>query len=361
MPLRTMSLATIEALIAVRVTAALAGCESLRQQSQEQGENSRGNGENPRPCNYKDFLSCKPNSFFGTGGVIELTCWFEKTESVFATSSCTEECKVKFAACTFMDSALAWWNGHVQAMGLPAANTLTWEELKVMLLKEYCPRGEIQKLVQEFLNLTMKDSEIQAYTTRFTELAGLCPGMVNPEYKKVERYIWGLAPHIQSWVTAANPTTFESAKALAIRHTDESIRQRAMVQMAESPREENNKRKSWTPTTSHKKQKVITAFAAMTTTNTVPSRPYKGTLPKCNRCSFHHIGKCGKLFCTKCNKEGHKVRVCRGPASGPARGNNAGAGKACYGCGDIGHFKRDCPKAAGMTNGPVFAMGTEED
>ena len=138
-----------------------------------------------------------------------------------------------------MDSALTWWNGHVQAMGLPAANALTWEELKVMLLEEYCPRSEVQKLEQEFWNLTMKGSDIQAYTTRFTELAVLCPGMVSPEYKKVERYIWGLAPHIQSWVTSASPATFESAKALAVRLTDEGIRQGAMVQRAATPQSEN--------------------------------------------------------------------------------------------------------------------------
>ena len=106
MPPRTMSPADIEAMIAARVAAALASYESQRQQSQDQGGRNGGNGGNPRPCNYKDFLSCKPNSFFGTGDVIELTRWFEKTESVFAISSCAEECKVKFAACTFVDSAL---------------------------------------------------------------------------------------------------------------------------------------------------------------------------------------------------------------------------------------------------------------
>ena len=190
MPPKGMSPAAVEVLVAARVAEALAAYEAARLQNQDQSGGSGGsggNGGNPRPCKYDDFLSCKPISFYGIGGVVKLTRWFEKTESVFTISSCAAEYKVKFAACTFMDSALTWWNGHVQAMGLPAANALTWEELKVMLLEEYCPRSEVQKLEQEFWNLTMKGSDIQAYTTRFTELAVLCPGMVSPKYKKVER------------------------------------------------------------------------------------------------------------------------------------------------------------------------------
>ena len=213
---RTMSPVAIEAMISVCIAAALASYEAIRQQSQEQGGSSGGNGVNPRPYNYQDFLSCKPNSFFWIGGVIELTHWVEETESVFAISSCTAECKVKFAACTFMGSALTWWNRHVQVMGLPAINALTWEELKMMLLAEYYPRSEVRKLEQEFWNLSMKGFDIQAYNTRFTELAVLCPGMVNPEYKKVERYIWGLAPHIESIEISAKPATFESAKAFSV-------------------------------------------------------------------------------------------------------------------------------------------------
>ncbi|KAL4590370.1 hypothetical protein LXL04_003299 [Taraxacum kok-saghyz] len=112
-----------------------------------------------------------------------------------------------------------------------------------MLLREYCPRSEVQKLEQEFWNLTMKGSDIQTYTTRFSELAVLCPGMVTPEFKKVERFIWGLASHIQTHVTTASPATFESAKALAVRLTDEGLRQGAMVPRAEAPKKENNKRK----------------------------------------------------------------------------------------------------------------------
>ncbi|KAL4562021.1 hypothetical protein LXL04_034209 [Taraxacum kok-saghyz] len=100
----------------------------------------------------------------------------------------------------------------------------------------------------------MKDSEVQAYTTRFTELAVLCPGMVTPVDKKIERYIWGLAPQIQSLVTAARPVTFESAKSIAVRLTDQYIRHGTMVQRADPPLGESNKRKPWE--SSHNKDEV---------------------------------------------------------------------------------------------------------
>ena len=87
---------------------------------------------------------------------------------------------------------------------------MSWDELKTMKLEEYYPRSEVQNLEQEFWNLAMEGSEVQAYTTWFTELAVLCPGMVTPVDKKIERYIWGLAPQIQSLVTASRPVTFES-------------------------------------------------------------------------------------------------------------------------------------------------------
>ena len=234
----------IEALIAERVAAALAQYDSQRSEGSDPRDSIGGNRGNPRPCSYKNFMSCKPKFFFGDGGVIELTRWFEKTESVFQISSCTYSDQVKFTACIFMDATLSWWNGHVQAIGIDAANSLSWDDLKVMMLKDYCPRNEVQNLEQEFWNLTMEGSEVNAYTTRFTELAVLCPGMVTPEYKKIERYIWGLAPQIRGMVIASQLTTFASVKNLVVRLTDEGVRQGTMVQKAEPPQKENNKRKS---------------------------------------------------------------------------------------------------------------------
>nr|GEY92941.1 hypothetical protein [Tanacetum cinerariifolium] len=53
----------------------------------------------------------------GTEGVVGLSCWFEKMESVFHISGCGSENQVKFATCTLLDAALTWWNGHQRTLG----------------------------------------------------------------------------------------------------------------------------------------------------------------------------------------------------------------------------------------------------
>ncbi|GKA20229.1 hypothetical protein Tco_0700218 [Tanacetum coccineum] len=45
----------------------------------------------------------------GTEGVVDLTQWFERMETVFRISNCTMENQVKFATCTLMGMALTWW------------------------------------------------------------------------------------------------------------------------------------------------------------------------------------------------------------------------------------------------------------
>lgn len=171
-------------------------------------------------CTYKDFINYKPEMFNGTGGIMTLSQWFEKTESIFEICSCPKGSKVKFAAYTFSAKALTWWNGHVKSLTLVVANGMGWETLKDLMTKEYCPRDEVQKLEEELWRLKMKVIDIVTYTTRFSELVTLCLNMVPSKIKKIERYIWGLLPPFQGNVLSSNPTTFNSAKDLVQRLID---------------------------------------------------------------------------------------------------------------------------------------------
>ncbi|GJX86873.1 putative reverse transcriptase domain-containing protein [Tanacetum coccineum] len=99
-------------------------------------------------------------------------------------------------------------------------------------------------------------------------------------------------------------------------------------------------------------------------------KPYGGSLPKCNKCHFHHYGPCTHK-CHKCNKVGHFARDCRssGNTNGAntQKGNGANPkGNGCFECGAPRHFKRDYLKLKnkdggnGNAQGWVYAVGNAE-
>nr|GFC76596.1 hypothetical protein [Tanacetum cinerariifolium] len=108
-----MTQKSINSLIAQRVAEAIAEYETQRN-SVVNRDTSNTTGTEPRTvrptreCTYKDYLNCGPLKFNGTKGVIGLTRWFERTESLFSISNCTSETHVKFASCTLIGSALTW-------------------------------------------------------------------------------------------------------------------------------------------------------------------------------------------------------------------------------------------------------------
>ncbi|GKA07947.1 putative reverse transcriptase domain-containing protein [Tanacetum coccineum] len=69
-------------------------------------------------------------------------------------------------------------------------------DFKTLTREEFYPINEMQKLETEFWNHTMVGAGHVAYTDRFHKLARLVPHLVTPENKRIERYIYGLAPQI---------------------------------------------------------------------------------------------------------------------------------------------------------------------
>ncbi|GJS02413.1 hypothetical protein Tco_0318921 [Tanacetum coccineum] len=94
--------AQLQAMINEGVSAALAARDATRNgtDSHSSGTGVRGSERIARECTYQDFMKCKPLYFKGTEGVVELTQWFERMETVFRISNCSVESQIKFATCT---------------------------------------------------------------------------------------------------------------------------------------------------------------------------------------------------------------------------------------------------------------------
>nr|GEY86658.1 putative reverse transcriptase domain-containing protein [Tanacetum cinerariifolium] len=79
-----------------------------------------------RECTFADFMKCSPITFRGSEGAVGLIRWIENTEMVFTVSKCTEANKVMFAAATFQDRALTWWNSQVATLGIEDVTKKAW-------------------------------------------------------------------------------------------------------------------------------------------------------------------------------------------------------------------------------------------
>ncbi|GJW84175.1 reverse transcriptase domain-containing protein [Tanacetum coccineum] len=205
--------------------------------SQSSGGGLRRPVQPARVCSYTDFMKCQPLNFKGTEGVVGLSQWLEKMESVFHISGCAIDNQVKFATCTLLGAALTWWNGHVRTLGHDAAYAMTWGTLKKKLTDKYCPKGEIKKLEIELWNLRVRGNDVAAYTQHFQELALMCTKFLTDETEKVNKYISGLPDNIHGNVMSTRPKTLDDAIELANDLMDKKLR-------TYTERQNDNKRKA---------------------------------------------------------------------------------------------------------------------
>ncbi|GJW22305.1 putative reverse transcriptase domain-containing protein [Tanacetum coccineum] len=160
-----MTQVAIRKLVANSVTVALEA-QALTMANADNTNRNLREREAPvaRQCSYKEFMSYQPFNFKGSKGVVGLIRWFERIESVFSCSNCTEDCKVKFDTGTLTEEALSWWNSFAQPIGIEEAYKITWVEFKKLLIKKYCPRteGEDQELAFQLLKQKLCEAPILA-------------------------------------------------------------------------------------------------------------------------------------------------------------------------------------------------------
>ncbi|GJV61491.1 reverse transcriptase domain-containing protein, partial [Tanacetum coccineum] len=146
----------------------------------------RRNEQATHECTYPDFMKCQPLNFKGTEGVVELTQWVKKMETVFHISNCSVENQINFSTCTLLGNALTWWNSHIRTVGNDIAYAMTWTELKKKMTNKYSLRTEIKKLEVELWNLKVKGIDVIGYNQCFQELALLCVRMFPEESDKIK-------------------------------------------------------------------------------------------------------------------------------------------------------------------------------
>ncbi|GJQ95276.1 putative reverse transcriptase domain-containing protein [Tanacetum coccineum] len=292
-------------------------------------------------CSYKEFLAFNPKEYDGKGGVVVLTRWIKKIEYVDDMSGCSIDQKVKYTTGSFVGKALTWWNSQIRTLSREVVVSMSWNDFKFMMIEEFCPSHEMQKLESELWNHAMVGAGHVAYTDRFHELARLVPHLVTLKSRMIERYVYGLAPQIREMLATTEPKTIQKAVQISSALTDEAVRNRSIKKVEKKgnvgePRKDKNDRDD------NKRTRTGNDFA--TTANLI-GRENTSTWPKCTTCNSYHApgGPCRTCF--KCNRPGYLAKDYRGMQRNVnhvnARNPTVRAG---YECGSTDHVRLAYPR-----------------
>ncbi|GKF77807.1 putative reverse transcriptase domain-containing protein, partial [Tanacetum coccineum] len=202
--------------------------------------------------------------------------------------------------------------------------------------------NEMQKLETKLWNHAMIGAGHAAYTDRFHELARLVPHLVILECKRIERYVYGLAPQIQGMVAVTEPKTIQNAVQIAGTLTNEALRNGSIKKNPEKRGNRGEPSKDRNVRDDNKRIRAGNAFA--TTTNPV-ERENMGKVPKCTTCNTHNSPEAPCRTCFNCNRPDHFAKDCRVMPRNvnPINTRNPTA-RACYECGSTDHIMLACPR-----------------
>ncbi|GKD52675.1 putative reverse transcriptase domain-containing protein, partial [Tanacetum coccineum] len=236
---------------------------------------------------------------------VVLTRWIEKMESVQDISGCSIDKKVKYTASSFVGKALTWCNSQIRTLSPEVVVSMSWNDFKFMMIEEFCPSHEMQKLETELRNHAMVGAGHVAYTDRFHKLARLVPHLISGAL------------------------------------TDEAVRNGPIKKVEKrgnvgEPRIDKNGRDD--------NKRARTGNALATTVIPVGGETM-GTWSKCTTYNSYHApgGPCRTCF--NCNCSGHLAKDCSGVPKNvnPVNARNPTV-RACYECGSTDHVRSACPR-----------------
>ncbi|GJX57830.1 putative reverse transcriptase domain-containing protein, partial [Tanacetum coccineum] len=199
-------------------------------------------------------------------------------------------------------------NGNrIRTLSLEVAISMSWNDFELMMIEAFCLSHEMQKLETKLWNHVMVRASHAAYTNRFHELARLVPHLVTPESRKIERYMYGLAPQICGMVAAMEPKTMQKVVQISGVLTDEAVKNRSIKKVEKrgnmrEPNKDKNGRDD------NKMTRTGNVFA--TTANPV-GRENMGTWPKCTTYNSYHAPRGPCHTCFNYNRPDYLTRDCR--------------------------------------------------
>ncbi|VFR00749.1 unnamed protein product, partial [Cuscuta campestris] len=220
-----------------------------------------------------------------------------------------------------IDSAYDWW----KRVGADVPETVQWPTFDRLFHEEYIPEHFVEAKREEFLKFTQGELTLPEYRQKFDELAGFGQDLVPTMEKRCKRFVEGLRPDLSAHLITAPRVDINALFKHAL-DMNAALIKKAEYEHAQTthprppPPSLSSKGSPSVPSSPHTSKKTKSTHAP----SPVPTQE-SGKNPSksgyrysiCTLCGRRHPGEC---WFTQ---------------------------GLCLGCGQAGHFRRDCPTNPG--------------
>lgn len=180
--------------------------QQLQQVQSSAGDSSGGSA--PKPNKPEIFTAKKKQ---------RVDLWVFNMTQYFAATAVAEHRKVPFAASFLQGAALTWWQAHITLAATPNSGVTlitTWLEFSERIIAQFKPINS-EKVARDALYSLKQTKSVIGYIFQFNLLCLDIPQITDSE--KLDKFIRGLKPNIQSKLLIEDPNTTTQAMEIAQR------------------------------------------------------------------------------------------------------------------------------------------------
>ncbi|VFQ83875.1 unnamed protein product [Cuscuta campestris] len=251
--------------------------------------------------------------------------WFERTIRVLGNLRVPQEQHGDLVVALLQDSAYDWW----KRVGAGVPEPVQWATFDRLFHEEYIPEHFVEAKREEFLKFTQGELTLPEYRQKFDELAGFGQDLVPTVEKRCKLFVEGLRPDLsthliiapRSDINALYKNALDLNAVLIKKSKYEQTRGASTAPSRPLPPQKagtSSKRSFAAPSSSPQSKKVKSAPAQSSASVQKKGKSGDGFHnPICEHCGRRHPGECWYTL------------------------------GLCLGCGQVGHFRKDCPKNPG--------------